>query len=74
MHHFSHIPAIHSLLFIIQVHLQTVYAFSNTNSDLFATAFMPVIKSQGTAEQVEKWYNASKRHAIIGCYAQTELR
>jgi acyl-CoA oxidase len=37
-------------------------------------AFMPVIKAQGTAEQVEKWYNAAKRHAIIGCYAQTELR
>ncbi|KAK4520950.1 uncharacterized protein ATC70_006834 [Mucor velutinosus] len=40
---------------------------------LHYSAFMPVIKSQGTAEQVEKWYNASKRHAIIGCYAQTEL-
>jgi acyl-CoA oxidase len=35
---------------------------------------MPVIKAQGTTEQVEKWYNAAKRHAIIGCYAQTELR
>lgn len=40
---------------------------------LHYSAFMPVIKSQGTAEQIEKWYNASKRHAIIGCYAQTEL-
>ncbi|KAI7897930.1 acyl-CoA dehydrogenase/oxidase C-terminal [Cokeromyces recurvatus] len=40
---------------------------------LHYSAFMPVIKSQGTTEQVEKWYNASKRHAIIGCYAQTEL-
>ncbi|KAI9480635.1 MAG: acyl-CoA dehydrogenase/oxidase C-terminal [Benjaminiella poitrasii] len=34
---------------------------------------MPVIKAQGTTEQVEKWYTAAKRHAIIGCYAQTEL-
>lgn len=40
---------------------------------LHYTAFMPVIKAQGTAEQVDKWYNASKKHAIIGCYAQTEL-
>jgi acyl-CoA oxidase len=37
-------------------------------------AFMAVIKAQGTDGQVEKWYTASKRHAIIGCYAQTELR
>ncbi|KAI8977142.1 hypothetical protein BDF20DRAFT_913512 [Mycotypha africana] len=40
---------------------------------LHYSAFMPVIKSQGTTEQVEKWYNASKKHAIVGCYAQTEL-
>lgn len=37
-------------------------------------AFMPVIESQGTPEQVQKWLGAAKRHAIIGCYAQTELR
>lgn len=37
-------------------------------------AFMPVVQSQGTPEQVEKWWTASKRHAVIGCYAQTELR
>lgn len=35
---------------------------------------MAVIKAQGTAEQVDKWFYAAKRHAIIGCYAQTELR
>ncbi|KAI9491673.1 acyl-CoA dehydrogenase/oxidase [Zychaea mexicana] len=36
-------------------------------------AFWPVIESQGTAEQTKKWMEAAKRHAIIGCYAQTEL-
>ncbi|RCH97894.1 acyl-coenzyme A oxidase [Rhizopus stolonifer] len=41
---------------------------------LHYSAFMAVIKAQGTQEQVEKWYTASERHAIIGCYAQTELR
>ncbi|KAI9253672.1 acyl-CoA dehydrogenase/oxidase C-terminal [Helicostylum pulchrum] len=40
---------------------------------LHYTAFMPVIKAQGTTEQSDKWYTAAKRHAIIGCYAQTEL-
>lgn len=35
---------------------------------------MSVIEAQGTQEQVDKWYAAAKRHAIIGCYAQTELR
>jgi acyl-CoA oxidase len=35
---------------------------------------MSVVKSQGTPEQIGKWWNAAKRHAIIGCYAQTELR
>lgn len=37
-------------------------------------AFIPVIQSQGTDEQIAKWLSASKRHAILGCYAQTELR
>ena len=37
-------------------------------------AFVPVIQSQGTDEQIAKWLTASKRHAILGCYAQTELR
>ncbi|CDS04653.1 hypothetical protein LRAMOSA07225 [Lichtheimia ramosa] len=36
-------------------------------------AFIPVIQSQGTDEQIAKWLTASKRHAILGCYAQTEL-
>ncbi|KAI8094635.1 hypothetical protein BDF21DRAFT_448789 [Thamnidium elegans] len=36
-------------------------------------AFMPVIKNQGTPKQVDKWYNAARKCAIIGCYAQTEL-
>ncbi|KAI8146231.1 hypothetical protein BJV82DRAFT_409746 [Fennellomyces sp. T-0311] len=36
-------------------------------------AFWPVIESQGSEEQVKKWMEAAKRHAIIGCYAQTEL-
>ncbi|KAF7732469.1 hypothetical protein EC973_003214 [Apophysomyces ossiformis] len=36
-------------------------------------AFMAVIKAQGTDQQIEKWYMAAKRHAIVGCYAQTEL-
>ena len=35
--------------------------------------FMPVIASQGTEEQVEKWMPRSKKHQIIGCYAQTEM-
>ncbi|KAI7888616.1 acyl-CoA dehydrogenase/oxidase C-terminal [Mucor mucedo] len=39
----------------------------------YVLAFMPVIKAQGTTEQADKWHTAAKRHAIIGCYAQTEL-
>lgn len=35
---------------------------------------MPVIKAQGTPEQVDKWYIDAKEHRVIGCYAQTELR
>ncbi|KAI9354041.1 acyl-CoA dehydrogenase/oxidase C-terminal [Pilaira anomala] len=34
---------------------------------------MPVIKSQGTEKQIEKWYNPARKCLIIGCYAQTEL-
>ncbi|KAI8376969.1 acyl-CoA dehydrogenase/oxidase C-terminal [Blakeslea trispora] len=44
-----------------------------TPLSLHYSAFMAVIKAQGTQEQVDKWYTASKRHAILGCYAQTEL-
>ncbi|KAI9311600.1 acyl-CoA dehydrogenase/oxidase C-terminal, partial [Dichotomocladium elegans] len=36
-------------------------------------AFIPVIANQGDDAQVAKWLTAAKRHAIIGCYAQTEL-
>lgn len=35
---------------------------------------MSVIQAQGTPEQIKKWYDPAKRLAIIGCYAQTELR
>ncbi|KAI8971350.1 acyl-CoA dehydrogenase/oxidase C-terminal [Pilobolus umbonatus] len=37
------------------------------------SAFLSVIRSQGTDEQIEKWFIAGVKHAIIGCYAQTEL-
>ncbi|KAG1441022.1 hypothetical protein G6F56_011667 [Rhizopus delemar] len=40
---------------------------------LHYSAFMSVIETQGSPEQIDKWYNAADRHAIIGCYAQTEL-
>ncbi|KAF9998019.1 acyl-coenzyme A oxidase [Entomortierella chlamydospora] len=36
-------------------------------------AFIPVINSQGTDEQIEKWIPAAQKFQIIGCYAQTEL-
>ncbi|KAI9250228.1 acyl-CoA dehydrogenase/oxidase C-terminal [Phascolomyces articulosus] len=36
-------------------------------------AFWTVIEAQGTDEQAAKWLGAAKRHAITGCYAQTEL-
>ena len=35
---------------------------------------MSVIQAQGTPEQIKKWYDPANRLAIIGCYAQTELR
>lgn len=35
---------------------------------------MSVIQAQGTPEQIKKWHDPAKRLAIIGCYAQTELR
>lgn len=37
------------------------------------SAFIPVILSQGSDEQVQKWIGAALKHSIIGCYAQTEL-
>ncbi|KAF8937097.1 acyl-CoA dehydrogenase/oxidase [Dissophora ornata] len=36
-------------------------------------AFIPVINSQGSDEQIEKWIPAAEKYQIIGCYAQTEL-
>ncbi|KAG0364330.1 hypothetical protein BGZ54_007619, partial [Gamsiella multidivaricata] len=36
-------------------------------------AFIPVINSQGTDEQIEKWIPPAEQYQIIGCYAQTEL-
>ncbi|KAF9432516.1 acyl-coenzyme A oxidase [Entomortierella beljakovae] len=36
-------------------------------------AFIPVINSQGTDEQIEKWIEPAQKFQIIGCYAQTEL-
>ncbi|KAF9180972.1 acyl-coenzyme A oxidase [Haplosporangium sp. Z 767] len=36
-------------------------------------AFIPVINSQGTDEQIEKWIPLAENYQIIGCYAQTEL-
>jgi hypothetical protein len=36
-------------------------------------AFIPVILSQGSDEQIQKWIGPALSHSIIGCYAQTEL-
>ncbi|KAF9349411.1 acyl-coenzyme A oxidase [Mortierella sp. AD094] len=36
-------------------------------------AFIPVINSQGTDEQIDKWIPPAQKFQIIGCYAQTEL-
>ncbi|KAI8875838.1 acyl-CoA dehydrogenase NM domain-like protein [Backusella circina FSU 941] len=36
-------------------------------------AYIRFIKPQGTPEQIGKWWNTAKSHAIIGCYAQIEL-
>ncbi|KAG0250848.1 acyl-coenzyme A oxidase [Mortierella polycephala] len=35
--------------------------------------FLPVIKSQGTDEQIQRWVPPAEKFQIIGCYAQTEL-
>ncbi|CAO3636620.1 unnamed protein product [Cunninghamella echinulata] len=40
---------------------------------LHYSAFIPVIQSQGTDEQVAKWVEPAQKLAIMGCYAQTEL-
>ncbi|KAF9978994.1 acyl-coenzyme A oxidase [Actinomortierella ambigua] len=36
-------------------------------------AFIPVISSQGTDEQHDKWLPLAEKYQILGCYAQTEL-
>ncbi|KAG0332026.1 acyl-coenzyme A oxidase [Podila humilis] len=36
-------------------------------------AFIPVINSQGTEEQIDKWIPLAEKFQILGCYAQTEL-
>ncbi|KAF9583785.1 acyl-coenzyme A oxidase [Lunasporangiospora selenospora] len=36
-------------------------------------AFIPVVNSQGSDEQIEKWIPLAEKYQIIGCYAQTEL-
>jgi acyl-CoA oxidase len=36
-------------------------------------AFVPVITSQGTAEQQAAWLPRCQRYEVVGCYAQTEL-
>lgn len=36
-------------------------------------AFVPVIMSQGTAEQAERWGARAMNHEILGAYLQTEL-
>ncbi|KAF9351172.1 hypothetical protein BGX26_010760 [Mortierella sp. AD094] len=35
--------------------------------------FLPTLASQGTEEQIEKFFKPAERYEIIGCYAQTEL-
>jgi len=36
-------------------------------------AFIQVINSQGTEEQIDFWIPLAERYQVIGCYAQTEL-
>lgn len=36
-------------------------------------AFIPVINSQGTEEQIDQWIPLAEKYQILGCYAQTEL-
>ncbi|CAI5451297.1 unnamed protein product [Caenorhabditis angaria] len=50
------------------VHVREVHALS-----LHYLMFVPVIQSQGTSEQIEKWMTLGLARAISGTYAQTEL-
>ncbi|KAK0548679.1 hypothetical protein OC845_003468 [Tilletia horrida] len=36
-------------------------------------AFVPVIMSQGTPQQIDRWASRAMRHEIMGAYLQTEL-
>ncbi|CAD6981063.1 unnamed protein product [Tilletia controversa] len=36
-------------------------------------AFVPVIMSQGTPDQIDRWGSRAMRHEIMGAYLQTEL-
>ncbi|KAE8213277.1 hypothetical protein CF327_g3188 [Tilletia walkeri] len=36
-------------------------------------AFVPVIMSQGTPDQIDRWAGRAMRHEIMGAYLQTEL-
>ncbi|KAK0557968.1 hypothetical protein OC844_005447 [Tilletia horrida] len=36
-------------------------------------AFVPVLLSQGTPEQIDRWAGRAMRHEIMGAYLQTEL-
>ncbi|KAI8333898.1 hypothetical protein BC941DRAFT_495711 [Chlamydoabsidia padenii] len=58
-----------------EVEFQGLVLLSDAMSPLglHYSAFIPVIQSQGTDEQVEKWVEPAKKLAIMGCYAQTEL-
>jgi acyl-CoA oxidase len=40
---------------------------------LHEVAFLPVINAQGSDEQQAYWLPLVQSHAILGCYAQTEL-
>ncbi|OZJ05098.1 hypothetical protein BZG36_01355 [Bifiguratus adelaidae] len=51
-------------LSLVDMHLPTTLHYG---------AFIAVILSQGTNEQIAKWIPLAERHAVIGCYAQTEL-
>ncbi|ORY77391.1 ER membrane protein SH3-domain-containing protein [Protomyces lactucae-debilis] len=40
---------------------------------LHYTAFVPVVKSQGSDEQIAQWLPRCMNLEVVGCYAQTEL-
>ena len=66
-----------SLPFVVRADAADLEALSCTSEllglYLHEVAFQPVIQSQGSDEQHEEWLERTQNHAIIGCYAQTEL-